>query len=404
MTLLQPSETKPMVEPRIEPNIETSDRQAILEMVKDFCKTQIAPLAKQYDRSGEYPWPQLEKLAELGLLGATVPESLGGAGLDAVTYAMCLEEISKADASVGVIVSVTNGLPQQMLLKHGTPEQQRKYLEPLARGQHIGAFCLTEANSGSDAASLRSSATRADMTEGSDWILDGQKVWITSGGQAHTYLVMARTDNVRGARGVSCFVLEKDMPGLSFGKPEEKLGLHAAHTTTVSMDGVRVPDANRIGAVGEGLLIALSSLDGGRIGIAMQAIGIAQAAFEAARDYAMQREQFGSRISEFEGVSFKIADMATRIEAARLLALEAARHKDAGKEFTKLASMAKLFASETATFVTKEAIQIFGGNGYSREYPVERHYRDAKITEIYEGTSEIQRLVISRQIFREFKH
>ena len=388
----------------VEPSIEAGDRQAILEMVKDFCKTQIAPLAKQYDRSGEYPWPQLEKLAELGLLGATVPESLGGAGLDAVTYAMCLEEISKADASVGVIVSVTNGLPQQMLLKHGTIEQQRKYLKPLARGQHIGAFCLTEANSGSDAASLRSTATRDGTGGGADWILDGQKVWITSGGQAHTYLVMARTDNVRGARGVSCFVLEKDTPGLSFGKPEEKLGLHAAHTTTVSMAGVRVPDSNRIGAVGEGLLIALSSLDGGRIGIAMQAIGIAQAAFEAARDYAMQREQFGSRISEFEGISFKIADMATRIEAARLLALEAARHKDAGKEFTKLASMAKLFASETATFVTKEAIQIFGGNGYSREYPVERHYRDAKITEIYEGTSEIQRLVISRQIFREFKH
>jgi acyl-CoA dehydrogenase len=404
MTLLQPSETKPMVEPKLEPKVETSDRQAILEMVRDFCKTQIAPLAKQYDRSGEYPWPQLEKLAELGLLGATVPEALGGAGLDAVTYAMCLEEISKADASVGVIVSVTNGLPQQMILNHGTPEQQHKYLEPLARGQHIGAFCLTEANSGSDAASLRTSATRDGPINGADWILDGQKVWITSGGQAHTYLVMARTDNVRGARGVTCFVLEKDMPGLSFGKPEEKLGLHAAHTTTVSMAGVRVPDANRIGAVGEGLLIALSSLDGGRIGIAMQAIGIAQAAFEAARDYAMQREQFGSRISEFEGVSFKIADMATRIEASRLLALEAARHKDDGKEFTKLASMAKLFASETATFVTKEAIQIFGGNGYSREYPVERHYRDAKITEIYEGTSEIQRLVISRQIFREFKH
>jgi acyl-CoA dehydrogenase len=400
MTLLQPSEEKTVVNP----GVEHTDRQAILEMVKDFCKTQIAPLAKRYDRSSEYPWEQLHKLAELGLLGATVPESLGGAGLDAVTYAMCLEEISKADASVGVIVSVTNGLPQQMLLKHGTPEQQRKFLEPLARGQHIGAFCLTEANSGSDAASLRTSATRADLTDGADWILDGQKVWITSGGQAHTYLVMARTDNVRGARGVSCFVVEQGTPGLSFGKPEEKLGLHAAHTTTVSLDGVRIPDFNRIGAVGEGLLIALSSLDGGRIGIAMQAIGIAQAAFEAARDYAMQREQFGSRISEFEGVSFKIADMATRIEAARLLALEAARHKDAGKEFTKLASMAKLFASETATFVTKEAIQIFGGNGYSREYPVERHYRDAKITEIYEGTSEIQRLVISRQIFREFKH
>jgi acyl-CoA dehydrogenase len=377
-----------------------ADQRAILEMVKDFCKTQIAPLAAQYDRSSAYPWPQLGQLGELGLLGATAPESWGGAGLDSVTYALCLEEISAADASVGVIVSVTNGLPQQMILKHGTDEQKERWLKPLAQGQHIGAFCLTEANSGSDAASLRTRATR----DGDDWMLEGQKVWITSGGQAHTYLVMARTDEVRGARGITCFVLEKDMPGLSFGKPEEKLGLHAAHTTTVNMDGVRVPDANRIGAVGEGLLIALASLDGGRIGIAMQAIGIARAAFEAARDYAMQREQFGSRISEFEGISFKIADMATRIEASRWLALHAASLKDEGKHYAKEASMAKLFASETAMFVTREAIQIFGGNGYSREYPVERHYRDAKITEIYEGTSEIQRLVISRQIFRDLKH
>ncbi len=375
----------------------TDDQRAVLEMVTDFCKKEIAPFAAQYDKSGEYPWRQLEKLAELGLLGATVPEAYGGSGLDAVTYALCLEQICKADASVGVIVSVTNGLPQQMLLHHGTESQKQRWLVPLARGEKIGAFCLTEANSGSDAASLRSRATQ----DGTDWILEGQKVWITSGGQAQTYLVMARTNNERGSRGISCFVLEKGMQGLSFGKPEEKMGLHAAHTTTVNMDGVRVPGEHMIGTEGQGLIIALSSLDGGRIGIAMQAIGIAQAAFEAARDYAFAREQFGSRLSEFEGISFKIADMATRIHASRLLALDAARLKEAGKPYSKEASMAKLFASETANFVAKEAIQIFGGNGYSREYPVERHYRDAKITEIYEGTSEIQRLVISRQVFKD---
>jgi acyl-CoA dehydrogenase len=378
----------------------SDDQRAILETVRDFCSSEIAPLAAQYDRSGEFPWVQLEKLAAMGLLGACVPEAYGGAGLDSVTYAMCLEEICKADASVGVITSVTNGLPQQMILRYGTEEQKQRFLKPLARGEKLGAFCLTEANSGSDANSLRSRATR----DGDDWIIDGQKVWITSGAQAHTYLVMARTNEEKGARGVTCFVVEKGTPGLSFGKPEEKMGLHAAHTTTVSFDGVRVPDTNRIAREGEGMIVALSSLDGGRIGIAMQAIGIAQAAYEVARDYAMNREQFGSRIAEFEGISFKIADMATRIHASRLMALHAASLKDQGLHYSKEASMAKLFASETANFVAKEAVQVLGGNGYSREYPVERHYRDAKITEIYEGTSEIQRLVISRQVFRELKH
>ncbi len=376
-----------------------SDQRAIVETVRDFCRSEIAPLAAQYDRSGAFPWVQLEALAKIGLLGATVPEEFGGAGLDNVTYALCLEEVSKADASVGVIVSVTNGLPQQMILKYGTAEQKTRLLGPLARGERIGAFCLTEANSGSDANSLRTRAVR----DGDDWIIDGQKVWITSGGQAGTYLVMARTNPERGARGVTCFAVDRDTTGLSFGKPEEKLGLHAAHTTTVSFDGVRVPDCNRIADEGHGMIVALTTLDGGRVGIAMQAIGIAQAAFEAARDYAVQREQFGSRISEFEGISFKIADMATRIHASRLMALHAAELKDRGAPFSKEAAMAKLFASETATFVTKEAIQVFGGNGYSREYPVERHYRDAKITEIYEGTSEIQRLVISRQVFKDLR-
>jgi acyl-CoA dehydrogenase len=377
-----------------------SDQRAILQTVTEFCREEIAPLAAEYDRSGAYPWKQLEKLAEIGLLGATVSEQYGGSGLDAVTYALCLEQICKADASVGVVVSVTNGLPQQMLLHHGTESQKQRWLVPLAQGKHIGAFCLTEANSGSDAASLRATA----ITDGNDWILEGQKVWITSGGQAQTYLVMVRTNVDRGSRGISCFVLEKGMTGLSFGKPEEKMGLHAAHTTTVNMDGVRVSAEHMVGAEGQGLIIALSSLDGGRIGIAMQAIGIAQAAFEAARDYAFAREQFGARLAEFEGISFKIADMATRIHASRLLALDAARLKEAGQPYSKEASMAKLFASETANFVAKESIQIFGGNGYSREYPVERHYRDAKITEIYEGTSEIQRLVISRQVFKDSRH
>lgn len=377
----------------------SADQISILETVRKFCADKIAPLASQYDRSGEFPWSQLKALAQIGLLGACVPEEFGGSALDSVTYALCLEEICKADASVGVLVSVTNGLPQQMLLRYGTQLQKEQWLTPLATGEKLGAFCLTESSSGSDAASLKSTGVRV----GDNWILDGQKVWITGGGQAQTYLVMVRTNPEKGARGVTCFVLDKDTQGLSFGKPEDKLGLHAAHTTTVNMSAVRVPDSQRIAPEGHGMIVALSSLDAGRIGIAMQAVGIAQAAFEAAREYAFNREQFGSRISEFEGISFKIADMATRIHASRLMALEAARLKDAGLPYSKEASMAKLFASETANFVAKEAVQVFGGNGYSREYPVERHYRDAKITEIYEGTSEIQRLVISKQVFKDLK-
>lgn len=375
----------------------TSDQRMILQAVRDFCRAEIAPKAAEYDRSGEYPREQLRGLAEMGLLGATVPEEWGGAGLDSVTYALCLEEIAAADASVAVVVSVQNGLPEQMILRFGTDEQREKYLKPLASGQHIGAFCLTEASAGSDAASLRMKAEQ----DGSDWILNGSKAWITSGGQADTYLVMARTGGP-GAKGVSCFIVEKGTAGLSFGKPEEKMGLHASQTTTVSFDNVRVPQANMVGAEGQGLIIALASLDSGRIGIAMQALGIARAAMEHAVRYAAEREQFGKKLREFEGVSFKLARMTARIESARLVALKAAWLKDQGQPFGKEASIAKLLASETAVDVTRDAIQIFGGNGYSREYPVERLYRDAKITEIYEGTSEIQQLVISRALFNEF--
>ncbi|MEW6420560.1 MAG: acyl-CoA dehydrogenase [Deinococcota bacterium] len=375
----------------------TGEQRMIVQHVREFCRAELSPKAAEYDRSGAYPREQLRGLAELGLLGATVPEAWDGAGLDSVTYALCLEEIAAADASVAVIVSVQNGLPEQMILKYGTDTQRGRYLRPLARGEHIGAFCLTEPGAGSDAASLRLRAER----EGNEWVLNGSKAWITSGGQADTYLVMARTGGP-GARGISCFIVPKDTPGLSFGRPEEKLGLHAAHTTTVTFDGVRVPQDNMVGEEGQGLIIALASLDAGRIGIAMQALGIARAALENAARYASEREQFGKKLREFEGVSFKVARMAARIESARLVALKAAWLKDQGQPYGKEASIAKLLASEAAVDCARDAIQIFGGNGYSREYPVERLYRDAKVTEIYEGTSEIQQLVIGRAVFGEY--
>ncbi|THF88867.1 acyl-CoA dehydrogenase [Deinococcus sp. KSM4-11] len=376
----------------------SDDQRLILAHVRDYCRAEIASHAAAFDRSGEYPRGQLRGLAALGLLGATIPERWGGAGLDSVTYALCLEEIAAADASVAVIVSVQNGLPEQMILNYGTDRQRETFLTPLASGEHIGAFCLTEGHAGSDAASLRLKAVR----DGDDWLLSGTKAWITSGGQADTYLVMARTGGP-GARGVSCFIVPSPTPGLSFGKPEEKLGLHASHTTTVSFEDVRIPHAYMVGDEGQGLIIALASLDGGRIGIAMQALGIARSALEHAARYANEREQFGKKLREFEGVSFKIARMAARIESARLVALKAAWLKDQGQPYGKEASIAKLLASEAAVDATRDAIQIFGGNGYSREYPVERLYRDAKVTEIYEGTSEIQQLVISRAVFSDLE-
>lgn len=376
----------------------SSEQRMIVQHVREFCRAEIAPKAAEYDRSGEYPREQLDGLAALGLMGATVPEEWGGAGLDSVTYALCLEEIAAADSSVAVIVSVQNGLPEQMLLKYGTDAQREKYLKPLASGEHIGAFCLTEPHAGSDAASLRLRAER----DGDEWVLNGSKAWITSGNHADTFLVMARTGGP-GAKGVSCFIVEKGTEGLSTGKPEHKMGQHAAQTTTVTFDQVRVPHANMVGEEGQGLIIALSSLDSGRVGIGMLAIGIARAALEHAAAYANEREQFGKKIREFEGVSFKIARMAARIESARLVALKAAWLKDQGQPFSKEASIAKLLGSEAAVDVTRDAVQIFGGNGYSAEYPVEKLYRDAKITEIYEGTSEIQQLVISRAVFAELE-
>lgn len=373
------------------------DLQFMQQHIRDFAQAEIAPVASDLDKSPRFPWETLKKMGALGLLGIMTPEEYGGAGLDMLSYAVLLEEISAADASHGTIMSVTNGLPQSMILTYGTGAQKEMYLSKLASGQWIGAFCLSEPHCGSDAVAMK---TRAEKVEGG-YRLNGTKAWITSGGEAHVYLVMAKTGPNAGARGVSCFILSKDAKGMYFGKPEEKLGQHAALTTTVSFDDCFVPQCQLLGQEGQGFVYAMASLDSGRIGIAAQAVGIGRAAFEAARDYADERKAFGQAIREFQGVSFKLADMATQLDAARLMTYRAAWLKDHGFRVTQEASMAKLFASEATAKITHAAVQVFGGYGYSKDYPVERYFRDARVTEIYEGTSEIQRIVISRQIYRD---
>lgn len=367
------------------------------QAVREFARREIAPIAAELDRQPRFPWVTLRQMGEMGLLGVMTPELYGGAGLNTLAYAVMLEEISVADASHGTIMSVTNGLPQAMLLAHGSDEQRRRYLPKLARGEWVGAFCLSEPHCGSDAAAIK---TRAEKVVGG-YRLSGTKAWVTSGGEAQLYFVMAKTDPSAGASGITCFIIEQEASGVRFGKPEAKLGQHAAITTTMSLDRCLVPEAARLGPEGQGFMIAMSSLDGGRIGIAAQAVGIARAAFEAARDYADERQAFGQAIREFQGVSFKLADMVTQLEAARLLTYRAAWLKDCGYRVTQEAAMAKLFASEAAARITHDAVQVLGGYGYSKDYPVERYFRDSRVTEIYEGTSEIQRMVIGRQIYRE---
>ncbi|MBW7916380.1 MAG: acyl-CoA dehydrogenase family protein [Trueperaceae bacterium] len=367
--------------------------------VREFARREILAVAGALDREPRFPWPTLRKMGELGLLGTLTPPEYGGAGLGNLEYVVLLEEIAAVDASHATIMSVTNGLPQSLLLKHGNEEQRQRYLPRLASGEWVGAFCLTEPNSGSDAAAMESRATR----HAGGWLLNGTKAWITSGGEAQLYLVLAKTDPAAGARGVTCFLVEKDTPGLSFGKPEEKLGQHAALTTTVTLEDCYVPDGLVLGQVGQGFVLAMAGLDGGRIGIAALSVGIARAAYEAARDYALTRTSFGQAIHEHQAVGFKLADMLLGIEAARLLTHRAAWLKDQGKRTTREAAMAKLFASETANRVTHAAVQVLGAYGYTKDYPVERYFRDARVTEIYEGTSEIQRMVIHRQIYRELE-
>ena len=374
----------------------TEEQQMMRQMVREFAANEIAPFVERMER-GEFPRPILEKMAELGLMGITVPEQYGGAGMDFTSYIIAIHEISKVSATVGVILSVHTSVGTNPILYFGTEEQKRKYVPKLARGEYLGAFCLTEPGSGSDAASLKTTAIR----DGDHYVLNGSKVFITNGGEADTYIVFARTNlEEKGSKGVSAFIVEKNTPGFVIGKDEKKMGLHGSRTVQLSFEDMRVPAENLLGQEGDGFKIAMANLDSGRIGIAAQSLGIAEAALEHATNYAKERIQFGKPIAEQQGIAFKLADMATNVEAAKLLVYRAAFLRANGMPCGKEASMAKLFASKTAMENAIEAVQIFGGNGYTEEYPVERLFRDAKVCEIYEGTSEIQRLVISKHVLR----
>jgi alkylation response protein AidB-like acyl-CoA dehydrogenase len=374
----------------------TDEHQMIRQAARDFAQKEIAPIAAEFDESGEFPSATVRKMGEMGFMGIEIPEEYGGAGMDTLAYVLALEEICKADAAHGTIMSVNNSLFCFGVLKFGTEAQKQKYLRGVASGEHVGAYSLTEPMSGSDAGTMRSRAVR----DGDVYILNGRKSWVTSGPVANYIVVFTMTAPEKKHRGITAFIIETDKPGFSVGKKEPKLGIRASATSEILFEDYRVPVENRLGEEGEGFKIAMTVLDAGRIGIASQALGIAEAAYDASLEYARQREAFGQKIGEFQGISFKLADMKTRIEAARLLVYSAAmakeRSKKTGERFTLEASMAKLFASETAMFVTHAAVQIHAGMGYSKELPVERYFRDAKITEIYEGTSEIQRLVIAR--------
>lgn len=376
----------------------TEEQRMVQASVREFVAGEISPRAKEYDEQERFPREQLKGLAELGLLGMIIPEEWGGAGFDTVAYALALEEIARADASVCVIVGVTNSVCCYPILSFGTEEQKHKYLVPLAKGETLGAFCLSEPQAGSDATNLRTRAVR----DGDSYVINGTKSWVTSGGEAQTYIVMAVTDREAGKKGVTCFIVEGDTPGLSVSAIEHKMGQRASQTAEMNFADVRVPAANVLGGEGNGLKVAFNSLDNGRIGIGALSTGIAQGAFDESLKYSKERQAFGQPISEFQAIQFKLANMATEIEAARLLTLQAAAMKDAGHKRTGYyASMAKLYASETANRVCADAVQIHGGNGYSRDYAVERMYRDARVTTIYEGTSEIQRIVISREILKK---
>ncbi len=373
------------------------EQRMIRDLARDFAQKEIAPIAAEIDETGEFPYETIKKMGELGLMGLGVSPEWGGAGADTVSYVLAMEEISKVCASHGVVMSVNNSLVCYGLEKFGADSQRERFLTPLASGQAIGAYALTEPQSGSDAGNMLTTAVR----DGEEWVINGHKSWITSGPVADYIITFVTTDPTAGHRGTSAFIVDTALPGFSRGKIEPKLGIRASATCEIMFDDYRLPADHQIGADGEGFKIALSVLDAGRIGIAGQANGIAMAAYEAAVEYAKERTAFGQPIAEFQAIQFKLADMHTRIEAARMLTFSAAAKKDRGERFSDAAAMAKLYASETANWVTYEAIQVHGGMGYSRELPIERYYRDARITTIYEGTSEIQRLVIARHLLRE---
>jgi butyryl-CoA dehydrogenase len=369
----------------------SEEQQLLQKTARDFADRQVAPQARTLDRESRWPGELVAQMGELGLMGIAVPDQYGGADFDNVAYVLAMEEVSRADASVGVIMSVNNSLVCDPLLKFGNEDQKKEWLTPLASGKMLGCFGLTEPASGSDAAHMETVAER----DGDDWVLNGSKNWITNGPHADVIVVFAAHDRSAGAKGTTAFIVPTDTPGFTRNPPDEKLGIHAAHSCTVYFENCRVPARQMLGEPGMGFKIAMSTLDGGRIGIASQALGIARAAYEKALAYSKERKAFGTLLSEKQAIQFKLADMVTQIDAARLLAFRAAAMKDKGVRHTSESAVAKLFASEMATKVTHQAIQVFGGQGYSKEYDLERHYRDARITEIYEGTSEIMRLVIS---------
>jgi alkylation response protein AidB-like acyl-CoA dehydrogenase len=372
----------------------TDEQQMIQAMAREFAEGEIAPIADEIDREARFPHETVKRMGELGLMGIAVPEAWGGAGSDAVAYVVALEEIAKQCASHAVIMSVNNSLYGEPILKFGTDTQRERFLRPVASGQAQGCFALTEPQAGSDA---RNQATVA-IRDGDHYVVTGRKLFITNGREASFALVFCQTDRAKAHRGITAFVIEKGTPGFTVGKTEEKLGIRASDTAELVFEECRVPIAHRIGEEGQGFRIALATLDGGRVGIAAQAVGIAAGALARSIAYAKERKAFGVPIADHQMIQWKLADMATAIDAARLLTLKAAAMKARGDRYTLAASMAKLFASETAMKVTTEAIQVHGGYGYVREYQVERYFRDAKITQIYEGTSEIQRLVIAREV------
>jgi butyryl-CoA dehydrogenase len=378
-------------------NLELTDEQAMLQQTaRDFASREVEPQAKRLDHEGAWPTDLVARMGELGLLGIAIEEQYGGAGFDHVGYALAMEEVSRACASVGVIMSVNNSLACDPIRKFGSEAQKLEFLKPMAAGKKLGCFGLTEPMSGSDAATMATFAEKA----GDHWVLNGSKNFITNGPHADLIVVFAMTQKGVGHRGITAFIVPTDTPGFARGKPDEKLGIHAAHSCTVFFDNCKVPDGQRLAGDGEGFKVAMATLDGGRIGIASQALGIARAAFEKAVAYSKERKAFGSPIADKQAIQFMLADMAMDIDAARLLIHRAAFMKDKKLRHSKESAMAKLFASEMSTRVTHKALQIFGGLGYTKECDAERHYRDARITEIYEGTSEIMRIVISNSVLK----
>lgn len=375
----------------------TEEQKMIQQAMRDFAQTELLAGVIERDTHQKFPAEQIKKLGELGIMGLMVDPKYDGAGMDTISYVLAMEELSKVDASTSVCVSVNNSLVCYGLEKFGSEEQKEKYLKPLARGEKIGAFCLSEPEAGSDATSQKTTAE----DKGDYYLLNGTKNWITNGSSASIYLVIAQTNPELGHRGINCLIVERDMPGFVVGTKEDKMGIRGSDTHTLLFNDVKVPKANRIGADGFGFKFAMQTLAGGRIGIAAQALGIASGALELALEYSKQRKAFGTEIKNHQAIQFKLADMATEVEAARLLCLKAAWTKDQGLDYNLISAQAKLYASEIAQRVTNEAVQIHGGYGYVKEYHVERMMRDAKITQIYEGTSEVQKIVISREILKD---